>query len=245
MAGEIPTSQWVRERLGFEPDDVQQRLLDSTNKRVILNCTRQWGKSTVTAAKAVHFAYTRRRSLTLAVSPTARQSGEFVRKAEEFAGRLGMKVRGDGDNAMSLAFDNGARLIGLPGSEATIRGFSAVGLLLVDEAARVEDALYTAVRPMLAVSGGTLWLMSTPFGSRGFFYEAWTRGAENWERVRVTAMECPRIQKDLLEQDRRTMSDRDFQQEYMCEFGSATGYVFDRALIERAIRHDVEPLEIR
>jgi hypothetical protein len=53
--------------------------------------------------------------------------------------------------------------VGLPGTEATIRGFSAVSLLLVDEAARCSDELYLAIRPMLAVSDGTLWLMSTPF----------------------------------------------------------------------------------
>jgi len=54
--------------------------------------------------------------------------------------------------------------VGLPGSEATIRGFSAVALLRVDQAARVSDDLYVAIRPMLAVSGGKLWLMSTPSG---------------------------------------------------------------------------------
>jgi hypothetical protein len=164
-------AEWVRERLGFQPDEVQARLLDSTNKRVILNCTRQWGKSTVTAAKAVHHAYTEAESLTLAVSPSARQSGEFVRKVARFARKLGMKVKGDGDNGISVAFENGSRVVGLPGSESTIRGFSAVGLLLVDEAARVEEEMYLAVRPMLAVSEGTLWLMSTPHGSRGFFHE--------------------------------------------------------------------------
>jgi phage FluMu gp28-like protein len=153
-------------------------------------------------------------------------------------------VKGDGDNEISVAFENGSRVVGLPGSESTIRGFSAVGLLLVDEAARVEEELFLAVRPMLAVSDGTLWLMSTPYGSRGFFYEAWTRGGPEWERVRVTAAECPRISKTFLEQERRTMGERHFRQEYMCEFEAAEGYVFDRALIERAIRYDIPPLRI-
>jgi hypothetical protein len=35
-----------------------------------------------------------------------------------------------------------------------VPGFSAVWLPLVDEASRVSDELYLAVRPMLAVSGG-------------------------------------------------------------------------------------------
>ena len=98
------------------------------------------------------------------VSPSARQSGEFLRKAEGFVRRLGIRPKGDGDNEMSLVFPNGSRIVGLPGNEATVRGFSAVSLLLVDEAARVSDELYLAMRPMLAVSDGDVWLMSTPFG---------------------------------------------------------------------------------
>jgi hypothetical protein len=81
-------------------------------RRGIVNCTRQWGKSTVTAAKAVHRAYSVAGSLTLVVTPSARQSGEFLRKAEEFVRRLGIKVRGDGDNEISIAFPNGSRIVG-------------------------------------------------------------------------------------------------------------------------------------
>ena len=157
--GKNDTADWVREKLGFWPDAAQERVLASERQRGILNCTRQWGKSTVTAAKAVHQAHTVDESLTLVVSPSARQSGEFVRKAAAFARRLGVRPKGDGDNDMSLEFPNGARLVGLPGNEATIRGFSAVSLLLVDEASRVSDELYMAIRPMLAVSGGSLWLI--------------------------------------------------------------------------------------
>ena len=168
-------------------------MLRSAGKRGVLNCSRQWGKSTITAAKAMHRRCTKPESLTLVVSPSARQSGEFLRKAAGFARKLGIRPKGDGDNEISLALPNGSRIVGLPGSEATVRGFSAVSLLLVDEAARVSDELYLAVRPMLAVSDGALWLMSTPFGKRGFFYEAWEHGGPEWERVRAAATECPRI----------------------------------------------------
>ncbi len=145
------TAEWIREKLGFEADEAQSRLLASKSRRGIVNCTRQWGKSTTVAAKAVHEAYTKPGSLTLVVSPgpegTPRQSGEFVRKAAEFLWRLKIRRKGDGDNEISLALPNGSRIIGLPGTEATVRGFSAVSLLLVDEASRVEDDLYLAVRP--------------------------------------------------------------------------------------------------
>jgi len=195
---------------GLEPDEDQRRVLESTRRRGLLNCTRQWGKSTITAAKSVHHAWNQKGSLTLVVSPSARQSGEFVRKAAEFARRLGMATKGDGDNETSLAFPNGSRIVGLPGSEATIRGFSAVTLLLVDEAARVSDELYRAIRPMLAVSDGTLWLMSTPFGKRGFFWEAWEKSGEDCERVRVTGYSCARIRREFLEEERKVLGNGAF-----------------------------------
>ena len=237
-------AEWVREHLGFEPDRGQTRMLGSASKRGLLNCSRQWGKSTITAAKAVHQAYTEPESLTLVVTPSARQSGEFVRKAAGFARRLGMRVKGDGDNEISLEFPNRSRIVGLPGNETTARGFSAVTLMLVDEASRVSDDLYKTVRPMLAVSSGALWLMSTPFGSRGFFWEAWQRGGPEWERVRAPATECARIPRAFLEEERTAMGERWFRQEYLCEFVDSVSGVFEGNLVEEAITGDFEPLRI-
>ncbi len=237
--------EWVLQKLGLEADAAQRRVLTTGSTRVVLNCTRQWGKSTITAAKAVHHAFTQPGTLSLVASPSGRQSGEFLRKAAEFARRLKVRPKGDGDNEISLEFPNRSRIVGLPGIEATVRGFSAVSLLVVDEAARVEDELYLAIRPMLAVSQGTLWLLSTPFGKRGFFYETWERGGPEWERVRVPATECPRIARAFLEEERRTMGERWFRQEYLCEFVDAVSGVFDRDVVEKAITQDVEPLKLK
>ena len=115
-------------------------------------------------------------------------------------------------------------------------------LLVVDEAARVPDDLYYAIRPMLAVSGGRLVALSTPFGKRGWWHEVWTRGGDGWERVKVTAHECPRIPADFLEQERRAMPDAWFQSEYMCEFVDVAGSVFPYDLTMAAISTDVTPL---
>jgi hypothetical protein len=243
-AEKLAPAEWVETHLGLTPDPVQATLLNSGATRVALNCTRQWGKSTVTAAKAIHQAARRGGSLTLVVSPSARQSGEFMRKAADFTRRLGFKARGDGDNEMSLLLPNRSRIVGLPGSESTIRGFSAVSLLLVDEASRVEDDLYLAIRPMLATSSGTLWLMSTPFGKRGFFYRTWDGGGASWQRVKVTAEQCPRIPKEHLKEEKRTMGDRWFRQEYMCEFVDNVSGVFNPEDISKAVRDNLTPLKI-
>ena len=124
--------------------------------------------------------------------------------------------------------------MGLPGTQATVRGFSAVSLLLIDEASRVDDALYKTLRPVLAVSGGDMWLMSTPNGKRGFFYEAWA-GSEEWERISVAATECPRIPAAFLEEERTAQGSDWFAQEYLCEFVDNGTTWFQRDMVEAAL----------
>ena len=235
---------FVKQRLGFEPDEKQTEVLRSEAKRGILNCSRQWGKSTVLAAKAVHRAYTQRGSTVVVASPGKRQSGEFIRKAREFLSRLGIKPRPDGFNEKSLLLPNGSRIVGLPGTEATVRGFSAVSLILIDEAARVADEMYRALLPMLAVGNGDLWLLSTPNGKRGFFYECWAYGGPKWHRVSVPATDCARIPREFLEEQRGEQGPEQFQQEYMCEFVGSGAGVFSRELVERALSDEYRPLRL-
>jgi hypothetical protein len=180
-------------------------------------------------------------SLVLVASPSERQSAEWVRKAERFVRALGVKPRGDGANAQSILLPNDSRIVGLPGAEATVRGFSAVSLLLIDEAARVPDDLYRSLRPMLAVGQGELWLMSTPFGKRGFFYEEWRNG-QGWERVTGPATECARIPAGFLEEEQRVLGEQWFAQEYMCEFTDNGQSLFPRDLVESVLRDNIHPL---
>ena len=73
------------------------------------------GKSDVTALKALHQALHYEQSLVMVVTPSSRQRGEFVRKAGAFLRMLGMRVRGDGQNEISILLPNGSRTVGLPG----------------------------------------------------------------------------------------------------------------------------------
>ena len=118
-----------------------------------------------------------------------------------------------------------------------------MSLMLIDEASRVEDKLYRAMRPTLAVGNGDLWLMSTPNGKRGFFHAEWTAGGEQWQRIRATAEECPWIDAEFLDDERKSMTDAMFRQEYMCEFGEAEGRVFSQESIDAAFQ-DFEPMQI-
>jgi hypothetical protein len=238
-------AEWVKTHLGFEPDEKQRLVLTTGSKRGIVNCTRQWGKSFIAAAKAVHQAWSVAGSLTLVVSPSARQSKLLVRTAKMHGAKLGIQPKGDGDNPISMLFPNGSRIVGLPGKETTIRGFSAVSLLLIDEASRANEEAYDAVLPMLATTDGALWLMSTPNGQRGFFYDEWANGGDEWERISVPATECARISPEFLEKQRARRSDRIFRQEYLCEFAAVKGGVFNMEQVENAFTDEFAPLRLR
>ncbi len=199
------------------------------------------GKSQVAAALALRTALLQAGALVLLLSPTLRQSGELFRKVLALFTALGRPLGVVHSSALRLELTNGARVVSLPGTEGTIRGFSGVSLLVIDEAARVPDPLYFAVRPMLAVSQGRLVALSTPFGKRGWFHDEW-HGTGEWERVRITAEQCPRIPAEFLAEERRALGERYWRQEYMTDFTECVDAVFSYADIQAALDDHVQPL---
>ena len=182
-------------------------------------------------------------SLVLLLSPSLRQSQELFKKALAAYRQVDGPVPSRTESALRLELENGSRIVSLPGKQDTVRGFSGVRLLVVDEAARVPGDLYFAVRPMLAVSGGRLLALSTPFGTRGWWYEAW-RSNEPWERYEVPATQCPRITAAFLEEEKRAMGEWWFAQEYECQFLDAETQPFGREDIERAFEEEVEAWDL-
>jgi len=241
----LDPAAFARERLGFSPDPWQERVLRSGARQTLLNCSRQAGKSTTTGAIAAHTAVYKPGSLILLVSKAQRQSAELFAKVSGFLKSLDPAPGFEADNTLSCKLANGSRIISLPGDGDTIRGFSAPSLVIEDEAAFVTDALYQAIRPMLAVSNGRLILMSTPHGKRGHFYDAWHTNGPGWERESITAHDVPRITASFLEQERAEIGDWWFAQEYECRFMDASDQLFSSASIAAAITADVQPLKIR
>jgi hypothetical protein len=225
---------------GMKPDPWQHDLLRTQPARALLLCCRQAGKSTVTAAVALHQAVYRPNSTVLLLSPAQRQSAELLARMRALLGRLPSPPPVVGEGVLSVRLANGSRVLSLPGTEGTVRGFSA-DCLIIDEAARVDDALYEAVRPMLAVTGGRLLALSTPWGRRGWFWRAWS-GSEEWHRIRVSASDVPRIPSDFLEEERRTLPPLAFASEYLCEFVDSISSVFSSEDVLAALDDDLVPL---
>jgi terminase large subunit-like protein len=229
--------------VGLEPDRWQERLLSSDAPRVLMNCARQTGKSTAAGVLALHKALMAPGSLVLILAPAERQAKELFSKVAGFYHTLGHPIPADSYRKLGMELTNGSRIEALPGTEKTIRGFSGAALLIVDEAARVDDGLYYAIRPMLAVSGGRLMMLSTPAGKRGVFFEEWSGSDSSaWERYEVTAEECERIPASFLEEERLSLPAWIFRQEYECSFEDTEDQLFGYELVQSSITDEVRPL---
>lgn len=230
--------------MGLDPDPWQGDALRSEAQEALWLCSRQSGKTTTAVVLALAtVVYGRPGSTVVVVSPSQRQSTEMMTRLRAGFDALGRPVPTTGDRATELALVTGSRAIALPASEATGRGLSP-DLLLLDEAARIPGAVYLAHRPSLAASGGRLVALSTPFGRRGWFAEGWHDETADWHRVKVTAEDCPRISSRWLERERAALGDAAFAREYLCEFADADTALFSHALLQRAIRDDIEPLRL-
>jgi hypothetical protein len=235
--------------MGLDLDPWQRRVVTSAARNLILNVARQTGKSTVASILSGHTALTVPHAPILILSPSQRQSDRLLGVVKDNLARAGEYAdEVEVEQVRSLRMRNGAEIAALPGKDETIRGFAGVRLILIDEASRVRDSLYRAVRPMLATTGGRTVLLSTPFGKRGFFWETWerrreldARGRPRWHAEEVRADQCPRITPEFLAEERATLPEWFYRQEYLVEFVDTDEQYFTSDEVAAALDATVAP----
>ena len=151
--------------VGLVLDPWQSKLLRDQPDRTLLLCSRQSGKTTVSALLGLSVALQGSAALVIIVSPSQRQSAEMLRTIAGFHSKLKGAPELRSESILRAELANGSRILALPGTEKTIRGYAGADLVIIDEAARVEDDLIAAVRPMLATSNGKLIALTTPAGN--------------------------------------------------------------------------------
>jgi hypothetical protein len=238
---------WAIDRLGFVPDPWQCDLMRSNVRQIAVCAGRQTGKTHATAAKAVHRAIYYPNSLVLCVAPAQRQSQLWFGAATTFIRKLdGAAELIELDNSLSCSLRNGSKLVALPADPSTIRGFSSAAMIFCDECAFIPpndtDQLFSALTPMLAVSQGQLILISSANGQSGYFYSAFHKAGDDWQRFLITADMCPRISKEFLENERRNKLAWQFEQEYFCRWASPENGFIDFDTIRSAYDPSIKPL---
>lgn len=250
--------------LDFPPYEWQIDVLSPLRTRVLLVAARQSGKSSVESGDAYHsFKYTPG-SLNIIIAPSEQQSKETMKKVDDFLA-LDPDVDLDNNASFEKKSVNGARIIALPGTERSVRGYSKPRRVILDEASRIEDATFKACRPYLVGNPeAKMVAVTTPFGKRGWFYEAWEHNpywhkvlvkpayklsSDNqkvvpdipedeframWEKKGVSAYYSPRHTHEFLTEELETIGWWWWRQEYGCEFLDTGHGVFDMQAVRDA-----------
>jgi hypothetical protein len=240
LAHALKPSLWATESFDLDLDIWQIQMLDSPSRRIILNIHRQGGKSTLSSLAVLHAALFKPGSLSLIIAPALRQSQENFKKVRAFIDLLPSCPSFDESTKLSLQFENGSRILSLPGGNEgqTIRGFSRPDVIVEDEASRCSDELYQALRPMMATNPNCqLILCSTPWGQRGHFYKIWAE-EPGWLKLKVVASECKRISEKFLEEERQALGPWVYSQEYEGNFVGDESQLFTLSMIRAA--HNTE-----
>src|SRR5215203_9710 len=230
-------------------DPWQRDFLETRARRMLVNAFRQSGKSTLTGILALHRALYYPRSLVLILAPSLRQAGEFFEKVSMGFSELsggGLAIEAESDRKLGKKLTNGSRIEALPGSQKSTRGFSKPSLIIVDEAAQIDDSLYTALRPMLIrdKEGGRLLMLSTPYGKRGVFWRLWDTG-EIWDRVHVPYTAVDWMTPSVIEEARNELLDWEFKQEFLCTFEQNQMAVFNVEDFRASTTDEFEPIPLR
>lgn len=230
---------------GLTPDAWQTEVLESQARNIQLVVSRQAGKSQVTAALAIQTAMLHAPALILILSKSIRQASElFQAKLMPLWKTLKPEVKVMKETALQLTLSNGSRILSLPGSEETIRCFSAAAMIIIDEAARTPDFLFKSVRPMVAVSRGRTVALSTPWGRRGWFYEQAVAKNNVWKRWILPWTACPRISQSFINEERLINGDLWVRQEYEVSFEDTIDAVFASDQIEAALKNSFDGIDL-
>jgi len=197
----------------------------------VVRAGRQSGKSFAESLRVALFALLNPKTSTLIIASVDRQSIELLEKVKAQIMGLGKNQIKGRPTFHKIELKNGSIIRAEPAGQTGygLRGFT-VNKLVADEAHYIPDAVFVAIRPMLATTGGTLDLLSTPRGNEGFFYDCFQ--SDDFHKIHIMSKDCPRITEEFLGQEKKRMTTLEYCQEYEAEFLDSLQQFFSRELIE-------------
>ncbi len=242
---------FAREFFGFQVKEYQAALLRDNGKRIVVRWSRQAGKTTCIALRAIWFACAYPKTLTLIVAPTLRQSMIMSDRIGDFLGELPKEKRQalvEKLQRTTVRFKNGSRIIALPNSPQLLRGYAA-NQVITDESAFFKDdklVFYNVLYPMLSTTDGALIASSTPWSKDSVFYRICQ--APEFSKHTVTCEEVVKsglIKQTFLDEMRNQLPIDRFQREFMAEFVEDIYAWLTQSLIVGCIDSQLAPYDFQ
>jgi len=244
---------------GWKAFDYQESPLNDMNRRVLMACGRQVGKTEMAAIKELYHAIMLPDTTNLILAPVQRQAQILFRRIKTFLNknsqlpkdkRIPLERLIERETQTVIEFNNGSALYCLPISDdgSNIRGFTAHSIT-IDEAEMVKDAAWAAINPMLATTHGKLFLIGTPLGQNNKFYE-WYAKSERYKELtiwdpnkhfstyRFPSSVSPLIEDEFLAQEAERLPHMEYMQEYEAEFLETVGTLWSEKLVDSVMKED-------
>lgn len=227
----------------------QDMILNDESTRILLCCARQIGKTTTVAIKALHYAYFNSPKNIIIVSATKNQSKEVIYRMRQLLRtarfttwtELSPTARDSKSELVIRSKDkkSQSRIISLPATDAG-RGYTA-DIAIVDEAAFIENGDYIfnqVVEPMTSRTKGSIMLLSTPNGKRGFFWNCYH--SDYYSVYHFDWQVNPETKEEEMKEKRTRMTTREFQAEYEARFVASKSAYFTHEEIKKAISDEAD-----
>uniref|UniRef100_A0A6M3XT78 Putative terminase n=2 Tax=viral metagenome TaxID=1070528 RepID=A0A6M3XT78_9ZZZZ len=210
------------ERVKLQDYQVDMANLFINNTRVCINAGGQVGKDFMMECYQMWYALTHPGSTQMVVCATQSQSAALMDRTLS-----ALKASEDLWNAYATSmkkpdhvtiFKNESQIFYLT-AKSLIAGKTNIDTIWVNEARDIREEEVSRASPLLGIGGGKLFVLSRPRFKKGYFWDCFSGGG--YKTMQIPTEWNIHFDRQVLEDDRRTLSPELFKIEYMAEFADA------------------------
>lgn len=211
---------WQKEAYDYIADSPNQ------GKVLVIKAKRQVGKNFL--GTAVLLNYCSMGKINAILEPSLNQCRRVFKQITKALSRSGLLASCNA-STLTIEFKNGAEILfKSAGSGDNLRGDTITGILIIDEAAFIEDDIIETILPTIDANNANLMIISTPLFTSGFFYEEYISDGLNklvldWNKYDTSEF----LSATKLEEYRRRLSPNKFKSEYLGQFITENGLLFN------------------
>lgn len=168
--------------IGYRPFLYQNRVHTALNtayksgRIYVIKAKRQCGKSVLAENEALRFAINYKNTVSCIVEPTLNNARKVFKELVKAIGDSSILSRKN-ETLLELEFINGSQILFKSAEQKdNLRGFTVSGILIIDEAAYINDEIFEILLPTTDAYNAPILLISTPNFKLGFFYEYFAKG---------------------------------------------------------------------
>lgn len=203
-------------------------IADSPNagKVLVIKAKRQVGKNFL--GTAVLLNYCSMGKINAILEPSLNQCRRVFKQITKALSRSGLLASCNA-STLTIEFKNGAEILfKSAGSGDNLRGDTITGILIIDEAAFIQDEIIETILPTIDANNANLMIISTPLFTSGYFYEEYISEGINklvldWNNYDTSEF----LSATKLEEYRRRLSPNKFKSEYLGQFITENGLLFN------------------